>query len=63
MVDTTGYEDDDEDRMKSQAKGPVATGSILGVHNLSVVFPQFIVALVSSVGVCSAWSVCFDERG
>ncbi|CDZ98468.1 Sucrose transporter and related proteins [Phaffia rhodozyma] len=50
MIDTTEHDDEDgENRMESEAKGPVATGSILGVHNLSVVFPQFVVALVSSL--------------
>ncbi|KAH8105925.1 MFS general substrate transporter [Cristinia sonorae] len=29
-------------------KSPVAGGTILGIHNLAIVFPQFIVALVAS---------------
>lgn len=28
---------------------PVAGGTVLGIHNLAIVFPQFIVALVSSI--------------
>lgn len=42
MVDTTEL-DDDEDRMKSESSGPVAGGTVLGVHNLAIVFPQFVV--------------------
>ncbi|KAK1920805.1 major facilitator superfamily domain-containing protein [Papiliotrema laurentii] len=29
--------------------GPVAGGTIMGIHNLAIVFPQFIIALVASV--------------
>ncbi|GFZ42873.1 hypothetical protein JCM24511_00591 [Saitozyma sp. JCM 24511] len=29
--------------------GPVAGGTIMGIHNLAIVFPQFIIAIVASV--------------
>jgi hypothetical protein len=38
-VDTTEL-DDDEDRMKNTGDGPVAGGTIMGIHNLSVSLPS-----------------------
>ena len=46
MVDTTELDDEGEDRMKSESSGPVAGGTVLGVHNLAIVFPQFVVSLI-----------------
>ena len=43
MVDTTELEDGD-DRMNSDSNGPVAGGTVLGIHNLAIVFPQFVVS-------------------
>ncbi|EKM59137.1 uncharacterized protein PHACADRAFT_86979 [Phanerochaete carnosa HHB-10118-sp] len=36
------------DMLDAPSAEPVAGGTILGIHNLAIVFPQFIVALVSS---------------
>jgi len=33
----------------TEEKKPVGGGTVLGIHNLAIVFPQFIIALVSSV--------------
>ncbi|KAI0347164.1 MFS general substrate transporter [Trametopsis cervina] len=38
----------DNELTASPDEDPVAGGTILGIHNLAIVFPQFIVALVSS---------------
>jgi solute carrier family 45 protein 1/2/4 len=45
MINTTETDDheDGERRMDSGQKGPIAGGSVLGIHNLSIVFPQFLV--------------------
>lgn len=48
MVDTTELDDEGEDRMKSESSGPVAGGTVLGVHNLAIVFPQFVVSSSTS---------------
>ncbi|CCL99450.1 uncharacterized protein FIBRA_01468 [Fibroporia radiculosa] len=41
------FDHQDSDDMLPEAD-PVAGGTILGIHNLAIVFPQFIIALVSS---------------
>lgn len=46
MIDTTELDDEEEDRMQCEQEGPVAGGTILGIHNLAIVFPQFIVRLL-----------------
>lgn len=45
MIDTTEADDqeDGERRMDSGQSGPIAGGTVLGIHNLSIVFPQFLV--------------------
>ncbi|ODN76973.1 hypothetical protein L202_05536 [Cryptococcus amylolentus CBS 6039] len=35
--------------MQYTGEGPVAGGTIMGIHNLAIVFPQFIVAVVASL--------------
>ncbi|WWC87557.1 uncharacterized protein L201_002447 [Kwoniella dendrophila CBS 6074] len=35
--------------MEYTGSGPVAGGTIMGIHNLAIVFPQFIIAVVASV--------------
>lgn len=40
--------DDHNGNAVDDATTPIAGGTILGIHNLAIVFPQFIVALVSS---------------
>ncbi|ORY25239.1 major facilitator superfamily domain-containing protein [Naematelia encephala] len=37
------------DGLEYTGSGPVAGGTIMGIHNLAIVFPQFIIALVASV--------------
>ncbi|KAK7695940.1 hypothetical protein QCA50_000579 [Cerrena zonata] len=39
---------DENDIDSNEQSQPVAGGTILGIHNLAIVFPQFIVALVAS---------------
>lgn len=41
------FDQADADAVALQAD-PIAGGTILGIHNLAIVFPQFIIALVSS---------------
>jgi hypothetical protein len=53
MVDTTELDDDEDDRMKSESSGPVAGGTVLGVHNLAIVFPQFVVSSNTRTGTKS----------
>jgi len=36
--------------MEYTGSGPVAGGTIMGIHNLAIVFPQFIVSCRSSSG-------------
>jgi len=40
--------DNQTDNGDPQKRAPVAGGTILGIHNLAIVFPQFITAVVSS---------------
>ncbi|WVQ83527.1 hypothetical protein IAT38_005668 [Cryptococcus sp. DSM 104549] len=35
--------------MEYTGQGPVAGGTIMGIHNLAIVFPQFIIAVVASI--------------
>ncbi|WVN90378.1 uncharacterized protein L203_105614 [Cryptococcus depauperatus CBS 7841] len=35
--------------MEYTGQGPLAGGTIMGIHNLAIVFPQFIIAVVASV--------------
>jgi len=35
--------------MEYTGSGPVAGGTIMGIHNLAIVFPQFIIAVVASI--------------
>ncbi|KIR32051.1 hypothetical protein I352_05680 [Cryptococcus deuterogattii MMRL2647] len=35
--------------MEYTGRGPVAGGTIMGIHNLAIVFPQFIIAVVASI--------------
>lgn len=37
------------DRVEYSGSGPVAGGTIMGIHNLAIVFPQFIVSRRSFV--------------
>ncbi|KAK8861283.1 hypothetical protein IAR55_002102 [Kwoniella newhampshirensis] len=37
------------DSMEYTGSGPVAGGTIMGIHNLAIVFPQFIIAVVASI--------------
>jgi len=39
---------DEFDARDNQAK-PIAGGTVLGIHNLAIVFPQFIIAIASSI--------------
>jgi len=41
------FDQDEIDAMPSEIQ-PLAGGTVLGIHNLAIVFPQFIIALVSS---------------
>jgi solute carrier family 45 protein 1/2/4 len=36
--------DEGQDSMEYTGSGPVAGGTIMGIHNLAIVFPQFIVS-------------------
>ena len=47
LIRRRSYDENDIDASDQQSE-PVAGGTILGIHNLAIVFPQFIVALVSS---------------
>ncbi|CAD6576865.1 MAG: hypothetical protein TREMPRED_001789 [Tremellales sp. Tagirdzhanova-0007] len=38
-----------EESLEYKGSGPVAGGTIMGIHNLAIVFPQFIIAVVASV--------------
>ncbi|KAI0068767.1 MFS general substrate transporter [Artomyces pyxidatus] len=42
------FDDQTGPEIEENEAAPVAGGTILGIHNLAIVFPQFIVALVSS---------------
>ncbi|KAI0322524.1 MFS general substrate transporter [Amylostereum chailletii] len=46
--DSVVRQSEDEPLIETEEGTPVAGGTILGVHNLAIVMPQFIVALVSS---------------
>ncbi|KAK4685424.1 solute carrier family 45, member 1/2/4, partial [Tremellales sp. Uapishka_1] len=37
------------DKIDYTGSGPVAGGTIMGIHNLAIVFPQFIIAVVASI--------------
>lgn len=39
---------DDGDIQDQDVSGPIAGGTVLGIHNLAIVAPQFIISLISS---------------
>jgi len=48
LIRRRSYEEYEADVQESGPAVPVAGGTVLGIHNLAIVFPQFVVALVSS---------------
>ncbi|KAF5390590.1 hypothetical protein D9757_002692 [Collybiopsis confluens] len=66
------YDEYDNNLDESQSQTPVAGGTILGVHNLAIVLPQFVVAVVTSIifrvadggsGVESGESTYYGKNG
>jgi len=49
LIRRRSYQDYEAAVEQSGPTVPVAGGTVLGIHNLAIVFPQFVVALVSSV--------------
>lgn len=47
LIRRRSYDENDVDANELEAE-PTAGGTILGIHNLAIVFPQFIVAIVAS---------------
>lgn len=47
LIRRRSFDENDIDGNEQESE-PVAGGTILGIHNLAIVFPQFIVALVAS---------------
>jgi solute carrier family 45 protein 1/2/4 len=40
---------DDGDVSDQEAAGPVAGGTVLGIHNLAIVMPQFVISIIASI--------------